>query len=251
MPSKSKQFNHRPDWLKLSPFGRPMAPPRLRRRIKRVKRASRGAASLPHSLIQAALSVADAEDRKAAIVSLMSMIEQKKEMVEAVMKERVEKMEERVGKLQQENAHLQGDLLRERGLLTARSVFERVVELGFCEQVAQGNAKGKCVVTNALPVIVQHPAAGWWSGQLLHSAKACVKKKESCLQALQDAYGEMSRQIHQTASSDVELPKVLSKTSRGIATNLCEAMGLKVYRGHASPWTGFDRKEKERDLGRA
>lgn len=250
MPSKSKQFNHRPDWLKLSPFGRPMAPPRLRRRIKRVKRASHGAASLPHSLIQAALSVADAEDRKAAIVSLMSMIEQKKEMVEAVMKERVEKMEERVGKLQQENAHLQGDLLRERGLLTARSVFERVVELGFCEQVAQGNAKGKCV-TNALPVIVQHPAAGWWSGQLLHSAKACVKKKESCLQALQDAYGEMSRQIHQTASSDVELPKVLSKTSRGIATNLCEAMGLKVYRGHASPWTGFDRKEKERDLGRA
>ena len=196
-------------------------------------------------------AVEDPQERKAGFESLLTTlmekekrkaeIEKEKEKAEIqkekaeIEKEKVEiekqrdVLKERMEKVEGEKARLEGDLLRAKGLLTACSVFERVVQLAFNEQVAKGNTKGsKCVVANALPIIAQQPQVGRWSRQLLVSAKQCAGNSQTALEALTEAWNSLSSQIHNSAWGDVVVPEGVSNATQCIAGKLCQTMGLNV-----------------------
>ena len=147
-----------------------------------------------------------------------------------VLKERVEKEQVRVEKVEGENARPEGDLLRAEGLLTSRSVYERIVQLAFTEQVAQNHARGRCVVANALPTIALHPDAGRWSKQLVQSAERCAGENQTPQEVLESAWVSMCEQVHNRAWGNVVVPKGdrISPATPCIARELCEIVGLNV-----------------------
>ena len=118
-------------------------------------------------LLQTINEIDDAEKRMKAIHVLLEKVEKEKEKEKEidvlkveVEKEKVEK-EKDVLKVEKEKAvfqerliKLEEDLLQAKGLMTARGVFERVVQLAFNEQKTVGKVKGKCIIANILPTIV-------------------------------------------------------------------------------------------------
>ena len=158
-------------------------------------------------------------------------VEKVEERLEKV-KERLEKEKEqlRVEKVEGEKARLEGDLLRAEGLLTSRSVYERIVQLAFNEQVAQNHARGRCVVSNALPTIALHPDAGRWSKQLVQSAERCAGENQTSQEVLESAWISMCEHVHNPAWGMVVVPKGdrISPATPCIARELCEMLGLNV-----------------------
>ena len=105
-----------------------------------------------------------------------------------------------------ENRKLNEDIMRAQGLMTARRVFERVVQLGWNEQLAKRNAKGKCVIANAVPVIAQNQNAGRWSQTLIKAALKCVAGPKPSEKTLQDMWTELSSRVHNDAwAGDVKI----------------------------------------------
>ena len=215
-----------------------------------MRTSCRALSSNETAIVRTINGVEDPQERKAAFEFLLSTLMEKekerfekekerfeKEKVEVLLKERMEKVEvekqrdvlkERMEKVEGDNVRLEGDLLRAQGLLTARSVFERVVQLAFNELVAKGKTKGKCVVANALLTIAQQPQAGRWSKQLLDSAKECAGHSKTASEALTEAWNSLSAQIHNPAWGGVVVPEGVSNTTQCIAEKLCQTMGLNV-----------------------
>ena len=128
-----------------------------------------------------------------------------------------------------ENRKLNEDIMRAQGLMTARRVFERVVQLGWNEQLAKRNAKGKCVIANAVPVIAQNQNAGRWSQTLIKAALKCVAGPKPSEKTLQDMWTELSSRVHNDAwAGDVKIEYNLSNSTQCIARELCTEMGLRV-----------------------
>ena len=128
-----------------------------------------------------------------------------------------------------ENRKLNEDIMRAQGLMTARRVFERVVQLGWNEQLAKRKAKGKCVIANAVPVIAQNQNAGRWSQTLIKAALKCVAGPKPSEKTLQDMWTELSSRVHNEAwAGDVKIEDNLSNSTQCIARELCTEMGLRV-----------------------
>lgn len=128
-----------------------------------------------------------------------------------------------------ENRKLNEDIMRAQGLMTARRVFERVVQLGWNEQLAKRKAKGKCVIVNAVPVIAQNQNAGRWSQTLIKAALKCVAGPKPSEKTLQDMWTELSSRVHNDAwAGDVKIEDNLSNSTQCIARELCTEMGLRV-----------------------
>ena len=128
-----------------------------------------------------------------------------------------------------ENRKLNEDIMRAQGLMTARRVFERVVQLGWNEQLAKRKAKGKCVIANAVPVIAQNQNAGRWSQTLIKAALKCVAGPKPSEKRLQDMWTELSSRVHNEAwAGDVKIEDNLSNSTQCIARELCTEMGLRV-----------------------
>lgn len=128
-----------------------------------------------------------------------------------------------------ENRKLNEDIMRAQGLMTARRVFERVVQLGWNEQLAKRKAKGKCVIANAVPVIAQNQNAGRWSQTLIKAALKCVAGPKPLEKTLQDMWTELSSRVHNDAwAGDVKIEDNLSNSTQCIARELCTEMGLRV-----------------------
>ena len=128
-----------------------------------------------------------------------------------------------------ENREFNEDIMRAQGLMTARRVFERVVQLGWNEQLAKRKAKGKCVIANAVPVIAQNQNAGRWSQTLIKAALKCVAGPKPSEKTLQDMWTELSSRVHNDAwAGDVKIADNLSNSTQCIARELCTEMGLRV-----------------------
>ena len=128
-----------------------------------------------------------------------------------------------------ENRKFNEDIMRAQGLMTARRVFERVVQLGWNEQLAKRKAKGKCVIANAVPVIAQNQNAGRWSQTLIKAALKCVAGPKPSEKTLQDMWTELSSRVHNDAwAGDVKIEDNLSNSTQCIARELCTEMGLRV-----------------------
>jgi len=128
-----------------------------------------------------------------------------------------------------ENRKFNEDIMRAQGLMTARRVFERVVQLGWNEQLAKRKAKGKCVIANAVPVIAQNQNAGRWSQTLIKAALKCVAGPKPSEKTLQDMWTELSSRVHNDAwAGDVKIADNLSNSTQCIARELCTEMGLRV-----------------------
>ena len=154
--------------------------------------------------------------------------------LQQLMKLEKEKLEKDVLVLEKEllifeNRKLNEDIMRAQGLMTARRVFERVVQLGWNEQLAKRNAKGKCVIANAVPVIAQNQNAGRWSQTLIKAALKCVAGPKPSEKTLQDKWTELSSRVHNDAwAGDVKIEDNLSNSTQCIARELCTEMGLRV-----------------------
>ena len=154
--------------------------------------------------------------------------------LQQLMKLEKEKLEKDVLVLEKEllifeNRKLNEDIMRAQGLMTARRVFERVVQLGWNEQLAKRNAKGKCVIANAVPVIAQNQNAGRWSQTLIKAALKCVAGPKPLEKTLQDMWTEVSSRVHNDAwAGDVKIEDNLSNSTQCIARELCTEMGLRV-----------------------
>lgn len=154
--------------------------------------------------------------------------------LQQLMKLEKEKLEKDVLVLEKEllifeNRKLNEDIMRAQGLMTARRVFERVVQLGWNEQLAKRNAKGKCVIANAVPVIAQNQNAGRWSQTLIKAALKCVAGPKPSEKTLQDMWTELSSRVHNEAwAGDVKIEDNLSNSTQCIARELCTEMGLRV-----------------------
>ena len=154
--------------------------------------------------------------------------------LQQLMKLEKEKLEKDVLVLEKEllifeNRKLNEDIMRAQGLMTARRVFERVVQLGWNEQLAKRNAKGKCVIANAVPVIAQNQNAGRWSQTLIKAALKCVAGPKPLEKTLQDMWTEVSSRVHNDAwAGDVKVEDNLSNSTQCIARELCTEMGLRV-----------------------
>ena len=128
-----------------------------------------------------------------------------------------------------ENREFNEDIMRAQGLMTARRVFERVVQLGWNEQLAKRKAKGKCVIANAVPVIAQNQNAGRWSQTLIKATLKCVAGPKPSEKTLQDMWTELSSRVHNDAwAGDVKIADNLSNSTQCIARELCTEMGLRV-----------------------
>ena len=205
--------------------------------------------TLPDStllLLQTINEIDDAEKRMKAIHILLEKVEEEKEKEkeidilkvevekEKVEKEKVEK-EKNVLKVEKEKdvfqerlIKLEEDLLRAKGLMTARVVFERVVQLAFNEQKTVGKVKGKCIFANILPTISDNPQAGRFSKLLVSSAKRC-DSTQSVKDALQSVWTQLSQQVHDFPwRGDVKIGSDLPEVTRCIAEELCKGMGLEV-----------------------
>ena len=112
-------------------------------------------------LLQTVNEIPEPDRRLVALQQLMKLEKEKLEKDVLVLEEEL---------LIFENRKLNEDIMRAQGLMTARRVFERVVQLGWNEQLAKRNAKGKCVIANAVPVIAQNQNAGRWSQTLIKAA---------------------------------------------------------------------------------
>ena len=207
--------------------------------------------TLPDStllLLQTINEIDDAEKRMKAIHILLEKVEEEKEKeidVLKVEKEKVEKekeidvlkveKEKDVLKVEKEKdvfqerlIKLEEDLLRAKGLMTARGVFERVVQLAFNEQKTVGKVKGKCIIANILPTISDNPQAGRFSKLLVSSAKRC-DSTQSVKDALQSVWTQLSQQVHDFPwSGDVKIGSDLPEVTRCIAEELCKGMQLEV-----------------------
>ena len=154
--------------------------------------------------------------------------------LQQLMKLEKEKLEKDVLVLEKEllifeNRKLNEDIMRAQGLMTARRVFERVVQLGWNEQLAKRKAKGKCVIANAVPVIAQNQNAGRWSQTLIKAALKCVAGPKPSEKTLQDMWTELSSRVHNDAwAGDVKIEYNLSNSTQCIARELCTEMGLRV-----------------------
>ena len=154
--------------------------------------------------------------------------------LQQLMKLEKEKLEKDVLVLEKEllifeNRKLNEDIMRAQGLMTARRVFERVVQLGWNEQLAKRKAKGKCVIANAVPVIAQNQNAGRWSQTLIKAALKCVAGPKPSEKTLQDMWTELSSRVHNEAwAGDVKIEDNLSNSTQCIARELCTEMGLRV-----------------------
>ena len=211
--------------------------------------------TLPDStllLLQTINEIGDAEKRLKAIHALLEeeKVEKETEKEKDVLKERIEKekvekekerdvFKERIEKekvekekerdvLQQRVIKLEEDLLRAKGLMTARGVFERVVQLAFNEQKQVGKVKGKCMIANVLPTTSDNPEVGRFSKLLVSSAQRC-DSTQSVKDALQGVWTQLSQQVHDFPwSGDVKIGSDLPEVTRCIATELCKDMGLEV-----------------------
>ena len=157
-------------------------------------------------------------------------VEKEKEIdVLKVEKEKdVLKVEKEKDVFQERLIKLEEDLLRAKGLMTARGVFERVVQLAFNERKTVGKVKGKCIVANILPTISDNPQAGRFSKLLVSSAKRC-DSTQSVKDALQSVWTQLSQQVHDFPwSGDVKIGSDLPEVTRCIAEELCKGMGLEV-----------------------
>ena len=200
--------------------------------------------TLPDStllLLQTINEIDDAEKRMKAIHILLEKVEEEKEKEKEidvlkveVEKEKVEK-EKDVLKVEKEKAvfqerliKLEEDLLQAKGLMTARGVFERVVQLAFNEQKTVGKVKGECIIANILPTISDNPQAGRFSKLLVSSAIRC-DSTQSVKDALQSVWTQLSQQVHDFPwSGDVKIGSDLPEVTRCIAEELCKGMGLEV-----------------------
>ena len=112
--------------------------------------------------------------------------------------------------------------------MTARGVFERVVQLAFNEQKTVGKVKGECIIANILPTISDNPQAGRFSKLLVSSAKRC-DSTQSVKDALQSVWTQLPQQVHDFPwSGDVKIGSDLPEVTRCIAEELCKGMGLEV-----------------------
>ena len=205
--------------------------------------------TLPDStllLLQTINEIDDAEKRMKAIHVLLEKVEEEKEKEkeidvlkvevekEKVEKEKVEKekdvlkVEKEKDVFQERLIKLEEDLLRAKVLMTARGVFERVVQLAFNEQKTVGKVKGECIIANILPTISDNPQAGRFSKLLVSSAKRC-DSTQSVKDALQSVWTQLSQQVHDFPwSGDVKIGSDLPEVTRCIAEELCKGMGLEV-----------------------
>ena len=174
-------------------------------------------------LLQTINEIDDAEKRMNA---LHALLEKEKEIDEVEKeKEKVEKERDVFGERLKK---LEEDLLRAKGLMTARGVFERVVQLAFNEQKVKKMVKGKCNIANTLPMICDNPQAGRFSGLLVSSATRC-DSTQSVKDALQSVWTQLSQQVHNFPwSGDVKIGSDLPKVTRCIAEELCKDMELEV-----------------------
>ena len=202
--------------------------------------------TLPDStllLLQTINEIDDAEKRMKAIHILLEKVEEEKEKEKEkeidvlnlkVEKEKVEKekdvlkVEKEKDVFQERLIKLEEDLLRAKVLMTARGVFERVVQLAFNEQKTVGKVKGECIIANILPTISDNPQAGRFSKLLVSSAKRC-DSTQSVKDALQSVWTQLSQQVHDFLwSGDVKIGSDLPEVTRCIAEELCKGMGLEV-----------------------
>ena len=191
--------------------------------------------TLPDStllLLQTINEIDDAEKRMKAIHILLEKVEEEKEKEIDVLKVEKEKdvlkVEKEKDVFQERLIKLEEDLLRAKGLMTARGVFERVVQLAFNEQKTVGKVKGECIIANILPTISDNPQAGRFSKLLVSSAKRC-DSTQSVKDALQSVWTQLPQQVHDFPwSRDVKIGSDLPEVTRCIAEELCKGMGLEV-----------------------
>jgi len=191
--------------------------------------------TLPDStllLLQTINEIDDAEKRMKAIHILLEKVEEEKEKEIDVLKVEKEKdvlkVEKEKDVFQERLIKLEEDLLRAKGLMTARGVFERVVQLAFNEQKTVGKVKGKCIFANILPTISDNPQAGRFSKLLVSSAKRC-DSTQSVKDALQSVWTQLSQQVHDFPwRGDVKIGSDLPEVTRCIAEELCKGMQLEV-----------------------
>ena len=207
----------------------------------RPMRTARPASSIPDSaLLQSINEIEDAEKRMKAFQSIMQILQERDVLQERMEQEKVlreidvlrvriekEKVLRERDVLQVRMEKFEEDLLRAKGLMTARGVFERVAQLAFHEQKKAGNMKGKCITANVLPIASKHPEAGCWSELLHSSAKEC-DSTQIPEDALQQVWTLLSNQVHNPSWGDVKIDPNLPEGTRCIVKKLCEKMGLEV-----------------------
>ena len=186
-------------------------------------------------LLQSINEIEDTEKKIKAFQSIMQILQERMEIEKErdILQERIknknilqERMEkERMKKerdiLQVRMEKVKKDLLRAKGLMTARGVFERVAQLAFNEQKKAGNMKGKCITANVLPIASKAPEAGCWSKLLRSSAEDC-DSTQIPEDALQQVWTLLSDQVHNPSWGDVKIDPNLPEGARCIVKKLCE-----------------------------
>ena len=191
--------------------------------------------ALPEGTLLLLQTINEIDDAEKRMNALHALLEKEIDVLKAEKERDVLKAEKERDVLKAEKERdvfrlnkLEEDLLRAKGLMTARGVFERVVQLAFNEQKVKNKVKVKCNIANTLPIICDNPQSGRFSGLLVSSAKRC-DSTQSVKDALQSVWTQLSQQVHNFPwSGDVKIGSDLPKVTRCIAEELCKDMGLEV-----------------------
>ena len=121
-------------------------------------------------------------------------------------------------------AHCEAELLRAKGVLTSRGVFERMAQLSWAEQKFRGT---KFVCKVVLKKLCGNPTAGKWSQCMHESAKKCAPTVDP-YDTLEAVWHELSDPVHGVSFSGLEV-QVLDRVSdegKCLLNSFCDMMGL-------------------------
>ena len=149
------------------------------------------------------------------------MAMQNQQMAMQTISKAVEQMQKNAIKIE---AKYEAELLRAKGVMTSRGVFERMAQLAWTEQGLSGS---NFVCTVVLQKLCRNPRAGKWSTCMYDSALACGPNN-AALDTLVKVWNELSDPMHGQSFSGLEV-QVLDRVSaegKCLLKSFCEMMGL-------------------------
>ena len=201
--------------------------------------AAPGIRQLAHENFLAIISEIDNKDlRLAALTALLkerehsqARVDKEREKSDIYAKEVIES--------------LRCDVLRAKGLMTARGVFERVGQLVFNEQ----RCKSKFNCTTGVLQALAKPSAGERSQFLFDTIQDCKDPGDDVNKAATKVWQQLSDQTHgQTWSGiEVEVLGPLDEVGRCVIAKICAKMGLPHTQKSASVWLGSEFGEHRLD----
>ena len=126
------------------------------------------------------------------------MAMQNQQMSMQTISKAVDKMQKDADKIE---AKYEAELLRAKGVMTSRGVFERMAQLAWTEQGLSGS---KFVCTDVLQKLCNNPQAGKWSTCMYDSAVTCDPNTVA-LETLVKVWNELSDPMHGQSFSGLEV----------------------------------------------